>query len=119
MRTIGASNYIAERLAEALKVSDDHGFARFTVLQPLYNLLDRDEFEGPLQELCIAEDIGVVPYFALAAGFVTGKYRTAADLAGKPRAYRVKTYLNERGDAVLAALDAVAAETGARDRLEQ
>lgn len=113
VRAIGASNYGAERLGEALKVSDDHGFARFTVLQPLYNLLDRGEFEGPLQQLCIAEDIGVVPYFGLAAGFLTGKYRSEADLAGRPRAYRVETYLGDRGTAMLGAMDAVAAETGA------
>ena len=113
VRAIGASNYQAERLAEALKVSDDHGLARFTVLQPRYNLLERDDFEGPLQQLCIAENIGVVPYYALAAGFLTGKYRSEAGLAGKPRADHVKTYLNDRGEAVLAAMDAIAAETGA------
>ncbi len=113
VRSLGASNYMAERLDEALKISAAHGFARFTALQPLYNLMERDEFEGALQQLCIAEKIGVVPYFGLAAGFLTGKYRSEADLAGRPRAYRVKTYLGEKGDAVLAAMDAVAAETGA------
>ena len=113
VRAIGASNYMAERLAEALKVSDDHGLARFAVLQPVYNLLDRDDFEGSLQQLCIAENIGVVPYYALAAGFLTGKYRSEADLEGKPRAYRAKTYLGDRSRAVLAAMDAIASETGA------
>lgn len=113
VRAIGASNYKAERLAEALKVSDDHGFARFTVLQPLYNLLDRDDFEGPLQRLCIAENIGVVPYYGLAAGFLTGKYRSVADIEGKARAYRAETYANSKGWAMLAAMDAVAAENGA------
>ena len=113
VRALGASNYMAERLADALKISGDNGFARFTALQPLYNLMERDDFEGPLQQLCIAEDIGVVPYFGLASGFLTGKYRSEADLEGKPRAYRVKEYLNDKGTAVLAAMDAIAAETGA------
>ena len=113
VRAIAASNYTAERLSEALAVSDRGGFARFTALQPWYNLMDRKEFEGPLQALCIAEDIGVVPYFGLASGFLTGKYRSEADLEGRPRAYRVKDYLSDRGLAVLAAMDEIAAPTGA------
>jgi len=113
VRAIAASNYTAERLTAALEVSDDNGLARFTALQPWYNLLDRADFEGPLQQLCIDENIGVVPYFGLASGFLSGKYRNKADLEGRPRAYRVKNYMNPRGMAVLAAMDEVAADTGA------
>jgi aryl-alcohol dehydrogenase-like predicted oxidoreductase len=113
VRAIAASNYTADRLAAALKVSDDNGLARYTALQPWYNLLDRTDFEGPLQQLCIDENIGVVPYFGLASGFLSGKYRGEADLEGRPRAYRVKNYMNPRGMAVLAAMNEVAADTGA------
>ncbi|MDB5661710.1 MAG: NADP-dependent aryl-alcohol dehydrogenase [Sphingomonas bacterium] len=113
VRAIAASNYTADRLAEALAVSDANGLARYTALQPWYNLLDRKDFEGPLQQLCIAENIGVVPYFGLASGFLTGKYRNPADAEGKARGYRVKDYVNDRGFAVLAAMDAIAGETGA------
>src|SRR3546814_6823656 len=80
VRAIGASNYSAERLAEALRVSAETRLPRFTVMQPELNLLDRDQYEGPLQELCIAEGIGVIPYYSLAAGYLTGKYRGADDL---------------------------------------
>jgi aryl-alcohol dehydrogenase-like predicted oxidoreductase len=113
VRAIAASNYTADRLAAALKVSDDNGLTRYTALQPWYNLLDRTDFEGPLQQLCIDENIGVIPYFGLASGFLSGKYRSEADLEGRPRAYRVKNYLNPRGLAVLAAMDEVAADSGA------
>ncbi len=113
VRAIGASNYSAERLAEALAASDADGLARYTALQPCYNLLDRAEFEGELQRLCFERNIGVVPYFGLASGFLTGKYRTEADLEGKPRGERAREYMDDRGRAVLAAMDAIAAETGA------
>jgi len=108
VRAIGCSNYEAPRLAEALDTAGRIGTARYTVLQPWFNLLDRDKFEGPLQDLCVERGIGVIPYFGLASGFLSGKYRSEADLAGKPRAYRAKDYLNERGLRVLAALDQVA-----------
>lgn len=113
VRAIGASNFTADRLAEALRISDAHGWARFTVLQPHYNLVDRDKFEGPLQDLCRAENIGVVPYYALASGYLTGKYRTEADLGKSPRGGGATAYMQGNGPVVLAAMDAVAAETGA------
>jgi aryl-alcohol dehydrogenase-like predicted oxidoreductase len=82
-------------------------------LQPQYNLLARDQFEGPLQDLCVAQGIAVIPYYGLASGFLTGKYRTPADLRGKARGSAVEKYLNAFGLGVLAALDKVAAEVGA------
>ncbi|MDB5689041.1 MAG: alcohol dehydrogenase [Sphingomonas bacterium] len=113
VRAIAASNYDTARLGEALDVSAANGLTPFTALQPLYNLLDRDEFEGDLQQLCIDRDIGVMPYFGLASGFLSGKYRAEADLEGRPRAYRVKSYLNPRGLAMLKAMDEVANDSGA------
>lgn len=113
VRAIGASNFKAPRLAEALKVSAAKGLPRYETLQPWYNLYDRFDFEGDLAELCKREDIGVIPYFALASGFLTGKYRTAKDLEGKARGYRAKDMMNERGFRILGALDQVAKETGA------
>jgi len=113
VRAIGASNYSAGRLAEALRVSAEKRLPRFTVMQPELNLLDRDQYEGPLQELCIAEGIGVIPYYSLAAGYLTGKYRGADDLGQSARGYKAKAYMAGRGPAVLAAMDRVAAETGA------
>lgn len=113
VRAIGASNFKADRLAEALRVSKAHGLPRYESLQPWYNLYDRFDFEGPLADLCQRENIGVIPYFGLASGFLTGKYRAAKDLEGKPRGYRVKDMMNERGMRILTALDTVAAETGA------
>jgi aryl-alcohol dehydrogenase-like predicted oxidoreductase len=110
VRAIGASNYEADRLAAALAVSQAKGLPRFETLQPWYNLYDRVAFEGPLAELCRREGLGVIPYFGLASGFLTGKYRSEKNLAGSARAYRVKEMLNERGFRILAALDAVAAE---------
>jgi len=113
VRAIGASNYSAERLAEALAVSEREGLARYEVLQPEYNLMTRENFEGARQRLCIDENIGVLPYFGLASGFLTGKYRSADDKAKSIRGDRMEAYLNERGYRVLAALDDVAAQTGA------
>lgn len=110
MRAIGASNYEADRLAAALRTSDVLGLPRFESLQPWYNLYDRVGFEGPLADLCAREQLGVIPYFGLASGFLTGKYRTAKDTEDSARAYRVKEMLNERGLRILAALDAVAAD---------
>ncbi len=108
VRAIGASNYSAERLREALEVSARLGLPRYELLQPHYNLVERGEFEGKMAELCRAEGLGVIPYFALAAGFLTGKYRSEADLAKSPRGEGARKYLNDKGRRVLAALDAVA-----------
>jgi len=113
VRAIGASNYNAGRLEEALKVSAASKLPRYETLQPWYNLYDRGMFEGPLADLCRKEGIGVIPYFGLASGFLTGKYRTEKDLEGSARAYRVKSMMDERGFRILAALDEVAAELDA------
>lgn len=110
VRAIGASNYSAERLAESLKVSQQHGLPRYECLQPHYNLYERAGFEKGLEPLCLKEGIGVIPYFALASGFLTGKYRSESDLAKGPRGQMVKKYLEERGFRILAALDEVAAK---------
>ena len=113
VRAIGASNYEADRLAAALAISKSQGLPRFETLQPWYNLYDRVGFEGPLAELCRGEGLSVIPYFSLACGFLTGKYRTEKDLAGSARAYRVKEMMDERGFRILAALDAVGAQYNA------
>ncbi len=114
VRAIGASNFKAGRLAKALRVSKANGLPRYESLQPWYNLYDRAEFEGGgLADLCKRENIGVIPYFALASGFLTGKYRSAKDLEGKARGYRVKDMMSERGFRILKALDTVAAEAKA------
>lgn len=107
-RAIGASNYTAPRLAEALAVSDANGLPRYASLQPHYNLVNRALFEGDLQKLCIAQGLGVIPYYALAAGFLTGKYRDAKDLEGRARAGSVAHYLDPRGLDILATLDKIA-----------
>lgn len=114
VRAIGASNYSAPRLRAALDVAKAHGLPRYETLQPLYNLYDRHEFEGPLAELCLAENVGVINFFSLASGFLTGKYRSEADLSKSVRGpRRVKAYLDDKGYRILAALDQVAARTGA------
>jgi aryl-alcohol dehydrogenase-like predicted oxidoreductase len=108
VKAIGASNYSAARLAQALEVSRTHGLLRYQTLQPLYNLYDRDSFEGELQALCVRENLGVITYFSLAAGFLTGKYRSEADFGKSARGPGMKKYLNPRGMKILDALDAVA-----------
>ncbi len=113
VRVVGASNYSADRLKAALAASAKLGIPRYETLQPNYNLADRKEFEGALQDLCVAEGISVVPYYSLASGFLTGKYRSEADLGQKARAGGVKKHLTARGFAILGALDAVAAKHGA------
>lgn len=113
VRAIAASNYSAERLTEALDLSASRDLAAYAVVQPLYNLMDRKGFEEGLQELCLKRDLAALPYFGLASGFLTGKYRSAADLEGRPRGPYLQGYMNARGQRVLAALDKVAAETGA------
>ena len=108
MRAIGASNYSAPRLAEALQTSERLGLPRYESLQPLYNLMERAAYEAELEPLCRAQQVGVINFYGLASGFLTGKYRSEADLAKSTRGAGVKKYLNERGRRVLAALDAVA-----------
>jgi len=100
-------------LRSALAISPSRGLARYESLQPEYNLYDREPFERELAPLCEAEGIGAIPYFSLASGFLTGKYRSEADLQGRPRSGMVKKYLNNRGTRILEALDAVAANLGA------
>ncbi|MEJ0094247.1 MAG: aldo/keto reductase [Methylocella sp.] len=108
VRAIGASNYTAPRLKQALVVSAEKGLPRYESLQPHYSLANRALFEGELQQLCIAEGVGVIPYYPLAAGFLTGKYRSAKDAEGSARGSSVAHYFNPRGFAILDALDAVA-----------
>ena len=115
VRAIGASNYTAERLAAALDVSEKHRLARYESLQPLYNLYDRAVFEKELQPLCAERGVGVINFYALAAGFLTGKYRTAADVNKSARGPKtVGLYLNDRGLRIVNALDAVAARLNAK-----
>ncbi len=108
VRFIGASNYSGARLKVALKTSIRTGLARYQTLQPLYNMMEREPYESDLAPVVAEHGLGVIPYFSLASGFLTGKYRSEADLAGKARGGGVKKYLNEHGRAVLAALDQVA-----------
>jgi aryl-alcohol dehydrogenase-like predicted oxidoreductase len=105
IRVVGASNFNAERLKASLDASAKAGIPRYETLQPLYSLVERKEFEGPLQDLCVKQGIGVIPYYSLASGFLTGKYRTEADLAGKARAAGAGKYLNAKGLGILKALD--------------
>ena len=94
VKAIGASNLTAERLAEALETSRRHRLPRYETLQPQYNLYDRDTFEGPLARLCAAQGVGVITYYSLAAGFLTGKYRSEQDYGKSPRGGGMKKYLN-------------------------
>jgi aryl-alcohol dehydrogenase-like predicted oxidoreductase len=108
VRYIGASNFTASRLAEALRVSDRYGFARYVALQPHYNLMQREDYEGELGDLCLREVVGCVPYYGLAKGFLTGKYRPNSHV-DSPRAASARAYLDARGLRVLSALDDIAA----------
>ena len=108
VKSIGASNYGAERLSQALEVSKLHRHPAYRSLQPLYNLYDRAEYETELEPLCREKGLGVIPYFPLASGFLTGKYRSEKDLAGRARADIVKRYLDDRGFRILDALEQVA-----------
>ncbi|MER9140779.1 aldo/keto reductase [Mesorhizobium sp. M0047] len=114
IRYAGCSNLDAAQLRAALDVASLRGLPRYEVLQPEYNLYDRSSFDGPLRDLCVAEDIGVITYFSLAKGFLSGKYRSEADLGQSPRGGGVKDYLNARGYRILAALDAVSARHSAK-----
>jgi aryl-alcohol dehydrogenase-like predicted oxidoreductase len=108
IRAIGASNYSAQRLAESLKVSEQTGYPRYECLQPLFNLYDRADYEKEFEPLCKKEELGVISYFSLASGFLTGKYRSENDLSKSPRGDMVKKYLNERGLRIIEALETVA-----------
>lgn len=113
VRAIGASNFSAARLGEALDLAETRGLPRYESLQPLYNLYDRAGFEDELQAVCRERGVGVINYSSLASGFLTGKYRSEADFGKSLRGARsIPTYMNERGTRILAALDAVAAEAG-------
>ncbi|MDQ1120961.1 MULTISPECIES: aldo/keto reductase [Pseudoxanthomonas] len=115
VRAIGASNYSGERLAEALEVAQAQGLPRYETLQPEYNLYDRAAYEQTLEPLAKAQSLGVINYYALASGFLTGKYRDPADASKSPRGEAaVRKYLNERGRRILAALDEVAAQQRAK-----
>jgi aryl-alcohol dehydrogenase-like predicted oxidoreductase len=109
---IGASNFDAKRLAEAAAISRAKGLPRYESLQPHYNLMERGLFEGELENECLKEGIGVIPYYSLASGFLSGKYRSEADVGDAKRSAGVKKYLNPKGMAVLKALDEVAKKTG-------
>lgn len=113
VRAIGASNFHAARLKSALDLARDHALPHYRVLQPEYNLVSRHRFEGELQNLCVEHNVGVVPYYGLASGFLTGKYRSADDLGKSVRGGRMNELLTGRGPAMLSAMDAISAETGA------
>lgn len=110
VRYIAASNYSVERLAEALAISDAMGLPRFVALQPHYNLIVREEYEGGMRDLCEREGLSCLPYFPLGAGFLTGKYRSFDDIGSGPRSPRVGAYADARGWRVLSAVDQVASE---------
>ncbi len=115
VRFIGSSNQDEKLLGEALTISRQEGIARYETVQNEFNLADRSGFEGPVQDLCVAEEVSGIGYFALARGFLSGKYRSAADASISPRGQNVvQKYINERGLKILAALDAVAARTNAK-----
>jgi aryl-alcohol dehydrogenase-like predicted oxidoreductase len=109
VRVIGASNFTADRLASALRTSEKLNYPRYECLQPHYNLCERVGFEGDLERLCREKHLGVITYFSLASGFLTGKYRSESDFSQSQRGQGMKKYLNERGFRILAALDEVAA----------
>src|SRR6476661_4076608 len=112
MRALGLSQYSAERLNEAMTVVRANGFASPCALQTWYNLVEREKLEGPLRDVALANGLGIVPFYGLANGFLTGKYRSRADLSKSARGERVEGYLEGRGMRVLDALDEIHAETG-------
>ncbi len=114
VRVIGASNFDAKRLKEALDISAKMGVPRYHTLQPNYSLCERAGFEAELEPLCLKEGVGVIGYYSLASGFLSGKYRTKADVEGRARAAGAGKYLNDKGLRILAALDAVSATHGAK-----
>ncbi|MDX0971216.1 aldo/keto reductase [Sinorhizobium medicae] len=114
VRAIGASNLDAEQMRDALQVAAAKDLPRYDVLQPEYNLYDRASYDGALRNLCIEEEIGVITYFSLARGFLSGKYRSHKDLEGSARGGGVEKYLDGRGMRILGVLDEIAGETGAK-----
>jgi aryl-alcohol dehydrogenase-like predicted oxidoreductase len=114
IKAIGASNLNAAQLGEALKIARDAGLPAYQVLQPEYNLYDRASYDGALRDLCIRENVGVVTYYSLASGFLSGKYRSKADLGKSQRGGGIEKYLTPRGDAILKALDSAAARHEAK-----
>jgi aryl-alcohol dehydrogenase-like predicted oxidoreductase len=114
IRAIGCSNLDASQLQASFDAAEKAGLPRYDVIQPEYNLYDRAKFEGPLADLCVKEDIGVINYYSLASGFLSGKYRSKADTEGKARGGKAAGYLDDKGLKILAALDTVSAETGAK-----
>jgi aryl-alcohol dehydrogenase-like predicted oxidoreductase len=114
VREIGASNFSADRLAESLKISSTKGLPRYQSLQPQYSLVERNSFEGPLEDLCLAERVGVIGYYSLASGFLTGKYKSKSDAEGRARGRGVEKYLNDYGFGVIRALEEVAARYEAK-----
>jgi aryl-alcohol dehydrogenase-like predicted oxidoreductase len=114
IKVIGASNYDAAQLAAALQAAREHHLPTYQVLEPEYNLYARDTYEGALCDLCVAEGVGVVTYYSLASGFLSGKYRSEADFSQSARGAGMGKYLNARGRKILAALDAVAERHGAQ-----
>ena len=115
LKAIGASNYDAPRMAEAARISKEKGLPRYECLQPHYNLMERGLFEGALEDECLKEGIGVIPYYSLASGFLSGKYRSEADVGDAKRGAGVKKYINPKGLGVLKALDAAAKKHNAND----
>lgn len=113
VRAIGASNFTPARLREALELSEKSGLPRYESLQPEYNLYNRAGYESELEPFCRQHEVGVIPYYGLASGFLTGKYRSEADFGKSARGGRMSAYLNERGKRILAALDEVSARKGA------
>jgi len=113
VRAIGSSNFSAARMKSANDIAAKNGLPRYETMQPLYNLHDRAQFEGPLQDYCVKEHVSAITYFSLASGFLTGKYRSEADFGKSPRGGRMKSYLTPRGQAILKALDDVGAQTKA------
>ena len=114
VRAIGASNYSGARLREAIELAKREGLPVYQTLQPEYNLYDREKFETDQQPVCEELKVDVVPYFSLASGFLTGKYKTKADAEGKNRGSRVEKYFDDRGMKILAALSEAEKETGAK-----
>lgn len=108
VRVIGASNYTAQMMGDAQDISVIKSLPRYETLQPKYNLYDRAEYEGELQKFALENDVGIITYYGLAAGFLTGKYRSKADLDKSPRGRGVEKYLDKKGEAILAALDKAA-----------
>jgi len=114
VRIIGASNYKGDRLTQAIELAQKHNLPVYQTLQPEYNLYDRQDYEQDLAPVAEKFHLGVIPYFSLASGFLTGKYKTVADTKGKNRGARVEKYFDKRGEKILKALDEIAKQTGAK-----